>query len=134
MKMVKLRSVLSVIDLIKKIGLDKEIRKLLFKKDKNNEMRETGGSIELSLVRTDNSPGPDSLMRDAGGAVNTVSKKGKTMRALGKILPGTSAGIKGVEASYDIYRPLLQNIAIVVKIVDGIADVINIYDFLMMFH
>jgi hypothetical protein len=134
MKMVRLRSILFVIDVIERICPDGKIRKSLFMKDENNEMHETGGSIELSLVRTDDAPGLDSLMSDTDDAASVVKKKGKTMRTLGKLFSGTSAGTKGIEAAYDIYRPLLKNIAIVVRIVDGIADVIKTFDFFVKFH
>jgi hypothetical protein len=134
MKMVRLGSILFVVNVIEQIGPDKEIRKSLFKKDEKNEMHETGASIKLSLIRTDDAPGLDSLMSDADDAASVVKKKGKTMKTLRKLFSGTSAGIKGIETSYDIYRPLLKNIAIVVRIVDGIADVIKTSDFFVKFH
>lgn len=116
------------VDALALLGDDnsKSIEQPLFKKEKNNEMRKTGGSIRLTLLRTSDDPGStqlDSLVGDADDTASIMNTKGKKKQVFGTLLSGASEGVKKIQGSYNVCKPLLQNITIFVKIVDDISEV-----------
>jgi hypothetical protein len=90
-------------------------------------MNETGGSIELTLFRANDAPESALLgqfIGDADNAASSMSKLGKKKRFWGALLSGAGKGVKQAQSAYDVCKPLLENIAIFVKIVDEISEVI----------
>jgi phage-related minor tail protein len=103
-----------------------KINESIYKQNKKTEVHEEQGSINLTLLRiTDdrNLASIDSQMENVNEAVNAMSKQKKTVGLAGAVLSGASTGVKKIQGTYDIWKPLVQNIATFVKIVDDISEV-----------